>query len=124
MSNDAFLRDTIKKIKNEFDYNYDDMYEIISSVGDLFASPYLNKSIANIETIEELWNTLLEVFLSSKSFDNKFESISVMFDIQMYGKKFNIPLELNSLKKWYNDNEHEHEDILECVEEILLELSN
>ena len=125
MNNDDFLRAEIKKLKNEFDYNYDDMYEVFSNIGDLFFSPYIKKPVASSEVVIELWNTLLDIFMNCTKFENKFESISVMFDILIYAEKLDISLNRESLKEWYNIHHKDmHEDILECVNEILLEPSN
>ena len=123
MNNDNFLRNEIKKIKNEFDYNTDNMYEPFGNVGDLFSSPYIKDPVASSEVVEELWNTLLEIFLDCTKYENKFEAISVMFDISIYAEKLNISLNRESLKEWHNIHREDiHEDILECIEEIVLEV--
>ncbi|MCL1990366.1 MAG: hypothetical protein FWG67_05690 [Defluviitaleaceae bacterium] len=120
MNNDDFLRDEIKKLKNEFDYNYDNMYEIFGNISDFFSSPYLEKPVASSEVVIELWNTLLEVFLICTKYENKFEAISIMVDILIYAEKLDILLSREPLKEWYSvHRENVHEDISECIEEII-----
>ncbi|MBK4724943.1 hypothetical protein [Pantoea agglomerans] len=61
--NDFFLKEKTKEITSSLLDGNSDMYDSIGSVHDLFSSPYNKSLVANDETIEGLWFTLLDVFL-------------------------------------------------------------
>lgn len=118
---ELFLREKIKEMKMSLQDQKPDMYELIGSVRDLFSSVYSNKIIACNEVIINLWDILLNVFFESNYYDNRFDAIFAMSDIRLYAKKQNIDLNLDSLKKWSNENDESSttEEMLECVDDIL-----
>ncbi|AOR58556.1 hypothetical protein [Pectobacterium parmentieri] len=119
---DCFLIEKTKEIKISLLNEEPNMYELIGSIRDLFSSSYNNKLIANTEVIEELWSTLFNVFCESISYENKFDAIFSMSDIYIYSKRKNINLNLDLLKEWRGKNNlsTSTEEILECVDDILI----
>ncbi|BBV08038.1 TPA: hypothetical protein ACHWKL_002954 [Providencia stuartii] len=118
---ELFLTEKIDEIKISLQSQEPDMYVLIGSVRDLFSSIYNTNIIASNKIILDLWDALLKVFLESKYYDNRFDAIFVMSDINLYAKKQNIDLNMGLLKAWINKNEssNETEEILECVDDIL-----
>ncbi|MGJ3353138.1 hypothetical protein [Providencia sp. Je.9.19] len=118
---ELFLTEKIKEIKISLQSQEPDMYELIGSVRDLFSSIYNTNIIASNKIIVDLWDVLLNVFLESKYYDNRFDAIFAMSDIHLYAKRQNIDLNMHLLKEWINKNElsNETEEILECVNDIL-----
>lgn len=119
---DCFLREKTKEINASLLNKEPNMYELIGSVRDLFSSGYNNNLIANTEIIEELWRTLFNVFCESIFYENKFDAIFTMSDIYLHAKRKNINFNLNSLREWRdkNNSSTSTEEILECVDNILI----
>ncbi|ACX88192.1 hypothetical protein Pecwa_2429 [Pectobacterium parmentieri WPP163] len=119
---DCFLIEKTKEIKTSLLNKEPNMYELIGSVRDLFSSSYNNNLIANTEVIEELWSTLFNVFCESISYENKFDAIFSMSGVYIYSKRKNINLNLDLLKEWRGKNNlsTSTEEILECVDDILI----
>ena len=98
------------------------MYELISSIRDVFSSPYISTPIVSPNLVKELWILLTKVFIYSDTYDNKFDAIFAMDDIYLYSRRQNIKLCLKDLEKWrekHNKN-NTTEEILECVDDIIL----
>lgn len=119
---DDFLINKIKEINANLECNNADMYELIGSVRDLFLSAYISKPIASSEVIKELFNVLLNVFIHSDTYQNQFDSIVTMNDVNLYARRQKITLCLCELEKWRreHDNTNSTEEILECVDDILI----
>lgn len=116
-----FLQKRIIEIEFALCQQNIDMYELIGSVRDVFSSAYLAHSIADPAIVRDLWNVLLEVFIHSDVFDNKFESIFAMSYIYHYAERQNISLNLDELKKWRIEQEGKYisSDLIECINDIL-----
>ncbi|ECF6265279.1 hypothetical protein PL246_23330 [Salmonella enterica] len=120
--NDDFLIKKIQEINLALESQSSDMYELIGSVKDLFSSAYISKPIASTDVVKNLFNALLNVFISSDVYENQFDSVITMSDINLYAKRINIKLCLCRLKKWRNEHNeiNSTEEILECVDDILI----
>jgi len=120
--NDLFLKEKTKEITSSLLDGNSDMYDSIGSVHDLFSSPYNKSLVANDETIEGLWFTLLDVFFKSKSYENRFDAISTLSDIYFHCIRCNKKLNLNLLREWRSENNDKSssKEILECVDSMIL----
>ncbi|MDE9465893.1 hypothetical protein [Xenorhabdus bovienii] len=118
----VFLKEKIKEINIALESQHTDMYELIGSVRDPFSSPYITKPIADPDVVKELWEVLSRVFINSGVYDNQFDAINAMGDINLYADKLNIYLDLNELEKWRKDHDDSNSklEILECVDDILI----
>ncbi|WP_338804193.1 hypothetical protein WDV76_00685 [Xenorhabdus griffiniae] len=117
-----FLKEKIKEINIALESQHADMYALIGSIRDLFSSAYITKPIADPDIVKELWEALLRVFINSDIYDNQFDAINAMGDINLYARKLSISLDLNELKKWRQDHDDHNSalEILECVDYILI----
>ena len=121
--NNEFLIKKTEEISLALESQSSDMYELIGSVKDLFSSAYISTPIASTDVVKRLFNALLNVFIYSDIYDNQFDSITTMSDINLYAKRMNLNLCLSELKEWRNrhDETNSTEEILECVDDILIE---
>lgn len=119
--NNVFLKEKINEINLSLSQQCSDMYDLIGSVRDVFSSAYLTTAVADNSIVKELWEVLLSVFIYSDTYDNKFDAISVMSDINLYASRLNIELPLNELRVWRGKQEgcNISSEISECIDDIL-----
>jgi hypothetical protein len=119
----SFLKNKIIEINSALKIEGSDLFELIGDVKDLFSSPYISGAVANSGVVQELWDVLFNVFASDPSYDNKFEAIFTMSDLRIYAKKQGIKLKLELLVEWRlsHGGNDTTEEILECIDDILLE---
>lgn len=119
---DDFLKKKIKEIDSSLKCQCVDMFDLIGSVRDRFSSPYISNSLADADVINELWSTLLRVFLYSNEYGNKFDSIITMSEIFLYSKRVGVKLNCNELERWRKEHDETNstEEILECIDDMLL----
>jgi len=119
----SFLKNKIIEINSALKIEGSDLSELIGNVKDLFSSPYISGTVANSDVVQELWDVLFNVFSSDPSYDNKFEAIFTMSDLTIYAKKQGIKLRLELLVEWRlsHGGNDTTEEILECIDDILLE---
>ena len=122
LENDSFLREKSREIDTALESGCVDMFEIIGSVNDIFSSAYITKEVAEPDVVKLVWSSLINVFVFSNEYDNRFDAIVTMSEISRYAKKFGISLPFYELIKWRNkhDDSNSTSEILECIDDILI----